>query len=321
MAKQATAAPVLRDDRKGWHGFWLRFKRNKWLHLMMVLPMAYIIIFQYLPMYGLQIAFRDYRARAGIWGSEWVGLANFREFFGYYKWPTIVKNTLGLSLYSLVVGFPIPIVLALMIHVNEHKRLKKLAQNISYIPHFISTVVMVGILFQVLNPVTGIVGSVSRYFGVSTTTDFRYSNEAFRHLYVWSGVWQNMGWSTIIYVSALSSVSQELHEAATIDGASRLRRVFSVDLPAIMPTVAIMLILRFGSIMSVGYEKVFLMQSSLNLDTSEIISTYVYKFGLGENKLSYGAAVNLMNSVINTTLLLLVNKIASVITDDEVGLL
>ncbi len=321
MTQQTTKTLIPLSQRKGLGAFWMRFKKNKWLHLMMFLPIAYFIIFNYVPMYGLQIAFRDYKTRAGIWGSEWVGLEHFKTFFEYYKWGTIVKNTLVISMYSLVVGFPIPIILALIIHVNENEKLKKVTQNLSYIPHFISTVVLVGILMQVMNPVTGIVGSIARMFDINITSDFRYSNESFRHLYVWSGVWQGMGWGTIIYTSALSSVSQELHEAATIDGASRLRRVFSVDLPSILPTIAVMLIMRFGSIMSVGYEKVFLMQSNLNLETSEIISTYVYKFGLGENNLSYGSAVNLMNSVINTSLLLLVNWITNRLTDNEVGLI
>lgn len=287
---------------------------------MIIFPLAYVVIFHYLPMYGLQMAFRDYKPRSGIWGSEWVGLGNFREFFNYYKWPNLVKNTLAISLYQIAAGFPIPVLLALVLHVNEFGPLKKLAQNISYIPHFISTVVMVGLLFQLLNPVSGLWGAIQRLFGLHNYVDLMANKDTFRHLYVWSGIWQSMGWSTIIYVSALSSVSQELHEAAKIDGASRWRRVLSVDLPAILPTVSIMLILRFGHVMGVGYEKVYLMQNTLNLSQSEVISTYVYKTGLGNNEFSYGTAISLMNSVINTSMIILVNWITNRLTDNEVGL-
>lgn len=291
------------------------------LHLMMFLPVLYYFLFNYLPLYGLQIVFRDYRPKAGITGSEWVGLANFRKFFAYYRWGQITWNTLAVSLYSLAVGFPIPIILALFLHVNEHKALKKLAQNVSYIPHFISVVVMIGLLWQVLNPISGLIAGLRNTFGITgANMDIRTEEGAFRHLYVWSGVWQNMGWSTIMYVAALAGVSQELHEAAKIDGASRWRRVLSVDIPAIAPTIAIMLILRFGSVMSVGHEKVYLMQSSLNLNKSEVISTYVYKRGIGKAQMSYGAAVGVMNSVINTAMVILVNKIANWVSDGEAGL-
>ena len=300
--------------------FSIYMKKYWMLHAMMLLPMLYYFLFNFLPLYGLQIVFRDYKPRAGIIGSEWVGLANFQKFFAYYKWPQITWNTLAISLYSIFVGFPIPILLALMIHVNENKALKKISQNISYIPHFISVVVMVGLLWQILNPFSGLLAAVGNIFGIVIRTDIRTNVDAFRHLYVWSGVWQNMGWSTIMYVAALAGVSQELHEAAKIDGASRWRRVLSVDIPAIAPTIAIMLILRFGSIMSVGHEKAYLMQSTLNADKSELISTYVYKRGIGQNQMSYGAAVGIMNSVINSAMVILVNKIAGWLSDGEAGL-
>ena len=298
----------------------VRFKRNWMLHLMMVLPMFYYFLFEALPIYGVQIAFRDYRPRQGIFGSEWVGLDNFMEFFRYRNWGQITWNTIAISLYQIVAGFPIPIILALIIHINENKLLKKFTQNLSYIPHFISVVVLVGILDSIFSPLSGIVALVQQAFGIYSTTDIRTSEEAFRHLYVWSGIWASMGWGAIMYVSALSGVSTELHEAAKIDGASRLKRVMCVDLPAIAPTIAIMLILRFSSVMSVGYQKVYLMQHSLNLDVSEVISTYTFKRGLGDNKLSYSSAVGLMNSVINTTLMVTVNKVANVLSDGEAGL-
>ena len=307
-------------EQTGLQRFINTFSKNWQLHLMILLPFAYLAIFHYLPMYGLQIGFRDYSARGGIWGSEWVGLGQLAKFFEYYRWHNIVWNTLAISLYSILAGFPIPIVLALVIHVNTYKGLKKVAQNISYIPHFISVVIMVGILNTVLNPISGMFGAITRLTGGDYMTDIRGSETAFRHLYVWSGIWQSMGWSTIIYVSALSAVPDELHEAAKLDGASRLRRVWSVDLPTILPTVAIMLIMRFGSVMSVGYQKAYLMQNSMNIRVSEIISTYVYKMGLGKNNLSYGSAVGLMNSIVNTTMVVVVNWITNVLTDNEMGL-
>lgn len=298
---------------------WVVFKKDWQLDLMILLPLIYVLVFHYAPMFGLQIAFRDYSPRDGIVGSEWVGLENFIKFFRNYKWSQYVLNTLKISLYSIFVGFPIPIILALLIHINEHPKLKKLVQNVSYVPHFISVVVMVGILNQVLNPFGGLWGSLCTQFGWEAI-DLRAMPEAFIHLYVWSGVWQSMGWNTIIYISALSSVSEELHEAARLDGASRWKRIIHVDLPAIMPTICIMMIMRFGSVMSVGYEKVYLMQNSLNLEQSEVISTYVYKYGIGKNDMSYGTAVGMMNSVINTILVILVNWITNKMSDGENGL-
>lgn len=314
------ATQMLIRDRSPWQRFLINFKKNWMLHLMILLPLVYVIIFCYAPMFGLQIAFRDFRIRRGIWGSDWVGFGNFARFFSNWKWPQYVRNTVTISLYSILVGFPIPIILALFLHVNEHNILKKLTQNVSYIPHFISTIVMVGIINAVFNPFNGLWGAVQNLLGLDIKTDIRANPDAFYHLYVWSGVWQSMGWSAIMYVSALSAVPMELHEAAKIDGASRWRRVLSVDLPAIMPTVSIMLILRFGSIMGVGYEKVFLMQNDLNITKSQVISTYIYREGLSKNNLSYGTAVGLMNSVINTGMVILMNWITNKLSDGEQGL-
>ena len=314
-------SPLAVKQLSSWQQFLIRVRKNWQLHLLVALPILYVIVFYYFPMYGLQIAFRDFKPRAGIWGSEWVGFKHFITFFKAYNFFQIISNTLLISLYNIFVGFPIPIILALMLHVSERKILKKLTQNVSYMPHFISTVVLVGIINQILNPVCGVVGTFYHMFGgIGVAPDIRASAGAFRHLFVWSGVWQQMGWSTIIYVAALSGVSSELHEAAELDGASRWKRVLNVDLPAILPTVSIMLILRFGSVMSVGYEKVYLMQNDLNLSTSEVISTYVYKTGLGKMQMSYGTAIDLFNSIINTTLLLTVNTITRKLTSGEQGL-
>ena len=330
--------------------FLYNFKRNWQLHAMIALPLAYIIIFAYLPMYGIQIAFRDYSAKLGITQSEWVGLQHFFSFFSKREWTRYVGNTLTISLYSLAASFPIPIILALFLHVNERPVLKKITQNISYIPHFISTVVMIGIINQVFKPFNGLIASLTTmiYEGIdkmiapgginggfetflagiseklylSTIQDIRINPDAFYHLYVWTGVWQGMGWSAIMYVAALAGVPLELHEAAKIDGASRWRRVLSVDLPAIMPTVCILLILRFGSIMGVGHEKIYMMQlSGAPASKSEVISTYVYKNGVANaNNYSFGSAVGLMNSVINTSMVLLVNWITDKLSDGEAGL-
>ena len=200
---------------------WVAFKKDWQLDLMILLPLIYVLVFYYAPMFGLQIAFRDYSPRDGIIGSDWVGFDNFVKFFRNYKWTQYVLNQVKISLYSIFVGFPLPIFLALLIHLNEHPKLKKLVQNISYIPHFISVVVMIGILNQVLNPFGGLWGTICTHFGWNAV-DLRAMPEAFIHLYVWSDVWQSMGWNTIIYISALSSVSEELHEAARLDGAGRL---------------------------------------------------------------------------------------------------
>lgn len=320
MAKSPALVARKAVEQTGFQKFWTTFLKNWQLHLMILLPFAYLIVFHYAPMYGLQIAFRHYTPRAGIWNSEWVGLGQFADFFSYYLWDEVIWNTLALSLYSILAGFPIPVVLALVIHVNTYKGLKKITQNIAYIPHFISVVIMVGILNTILNPISGMLGAITRMTGGDYMSDIRGSEKAFRHLYVWSGIWQTMGWNSIIYVSALTAVPDELHEAAKLDGASRLRRVWSVDLPTIMPTVAIMLIMRFGTIMSVGYQKAYLMQNSMNIRVSEIISTYEYKYGIASNNLSYGSAVGLMNSFVNTAMVVLVNWITNKLTDNEMGL-
>lgn len=320
MSKSTVASTVDLIPRTGLPRFWLNFKRHWQLHLMLLFPAIYILIFSYGPLYGLQIIFKDYSARAGIWGSEWVGLKHYTKFFGLREWPQLVRNTIVLSLYSMVTYFPIPIILALILHVNTNKGLKKVVENISYIPHFISLVIMVGIINTVLSPVSGLVAYFNRLFGVQQYSDVRSSPDAFIHLYTWTDVWQGAGWKTIMYVSALAAVPDELHEAAKIDGASRLRRVFAIDLPTILPTVAIMLILQFGGLMNVGYQKAYLMQNALNEPASEIISTYVYKRGIRNGQMSFGSAIGQLNAVINTALVFVVNKITNLLTDNEMGL-
>ncbi len=308
--------------QKGFARFKKNFLRDRQLYLLIIIGIAPFILFHYGPMYGVQIAFRDYRIADGIIGSRWVGLKWFEEFLTDPNFKRIFINTLMISLYSLVT-FPLPIIMALLFNAMRKQRYKSVAQTISYMPHFISMTVFVGILNLILSPTSGIYGNVFRLLGGNGyPTDFRTLAGSFRHLYIWSGVWQGMGWQTILYTSALSAVSSELHEAACLDGASRFKRIIHVDLPAIMPTIAIMLILRMGGLISVGFEKAYLMQSPLNLSTSELISTYVYKRGLSDfRRFSYGTAVSLFNTAINITLMLITNYTSKKVTENEVSVI
>ncbi len=292
---------------------WRLALRSWQLYLFLLIPLAYILVFCYYPMAGVQIAFKKYNMSKGIWGSPWVGLKNFQRFFASYQFKRVITNTLVISFYSLLASFPIPVLLALGLNAMRSERYRKIIQNVIYIPHFISTIVLIGILYQMMNPRAGVYGIV-----YSALHDGAYAPNVvgqastFRHFYVWSGVWQSMGWSSIIYIAALAGVDRELHEAAQIDGASRVQRLWHVDVPHILPTVSIMLILRMGSIMSVGFEKVYLMQNNLNLPVSEVISTYVYKVAMasGTSDFSYSTAIGTFNSVINLLLLVVVNGIS-----------
>ena len=301
---------------RGFQLFLRNFKRCWQLHLIMVAPLIYLALFEYLPLYGIQIVFKDYNSRQGIWNSPWVGLENFYRFFEDRLWFRYVWNTFYLSFYNILT-FPIAIIFALILHVNEHKILKKVTQNVSYIPHFISTVIMVGMLQQLLHPMSGLLGAFANQFGWKNVPNVLQDPEYFADLYVWSGKWQSFGWSAILYVAALSNVPSELHEAATLDGASRLHRVWYVDLPTIMPTVTMMFIMQFGGILSVGYDKVLLMQNDVNKTASEVISTYVYRQGIGSNKMSYATAISLLNTCINTGMMFLMNGIVKLLGDED----
>lgn len=287
------------------------FRRNWELYLLISIPMLYLILFKYVPMYGVQIAFRDYKVGLGILESEWVGLKHFVKFLTNYKFKSIMWNTIIISLYSLCT-FPLPVILALLLNYIKNQFFKKSVQMITYAPHFISTVVMVGVLIQFFDARNGMFNQIIGLLG-GDAKNYLAKVEYFRHIYIWSGVWQSLGYNSIMYIAALSGVSPELHEAAIIDGANIRQRIWHVDLPSILPTISIMLILRCGSILSVGYEKIYLMQNSLNLSQSEIISTYVYKQGLESAipQYSYSTAVGLFVSVINLIMLLTVNKITS----------
>ncbi len=286
------------------------------IYLLLIIPVVYIIIFAYLPMTGLVIAFKDYSITKGILDSNWVGMENFNKFFHSYKFWQVLKNTLVISFYSLLVSFPIPLLFALLLNAFPMKRYAKSIQTITYIPHFISTVIMVGLITQLLNYRTGIYGSLFSLITGGAAPNILASGPLFKHIYVWSGVWQNTGYNAIIYIAALASIDPSLHEAAMIDGASRFQRIRYVDFPGILPTATILLILAAGNVMNIGFEKVLLMQNDLNLNYSEIISTYVYKVGLasGVTDFSLSTAISLFNSVINFTLLVSVNWLSKKIS-------
>lgn len=291
----------------------LQMWKSRDYYLMLLPAVLYVLLFCYAPLYGLQIAFKNYKVSLGVAGSPWIGFRNFTDFFQSYYFVKLLKNTLVLSLYSLAVSFPIPIIVALIL--NELKgKFKKFTQTILYAPHFISLVVVVSILNVMLSPSQGVVNTILEMLGMER--NYFMANPAyFPHLYVWSGVWQGMGWGAIIYLAALSSVDPSLHEAADIDGATRMQKILHINLPTIMPTIIIMLILRIGNIVSVGYEKVYLMQNDMNIETAEIISTYVYKRGLLDSNYSFSAAVGLFNNVINVILVLLANWISKKVSE------
>ena len=299
-----------------------KIKRNPlkdWdLYLFLLLPILYVIIFKYVPMGGLVVAFKDYKVRLGIWGSKWVGFDQFIRFFDSYMFKDVMVNTLVLSFYVLIVSFPIPVIFALTINSLRNERFKKVTQTIVNLPHFISTVVMVGILMMVFHSRQGIYGNLVHIITGEYPKDLFASPQAFRHFYVWSGVWQNFGWNSIIYTAALSTVNPSYHEAAQLDGASRFQRVLYVDLPAIIPTIVTMLILRMGSVLTLGFEKVFLLQNELNQSASQVISTYVYQMGIsstGAGNFSYATAIGMFNNVVEFILVVLVNKISKKVSE------
>lgn len=287
-----------------------RIRRHAQLYIIVALPFAFLVTFNYWPMVGAQIAFRNYNPVQGIWGSPWTGLSEFRQFAqSPYFWTTI-RNTLTLSVYSLIVGTPASLILALAINEVKHARFKRLAQMVTYAPYFISIVVLVGMIDLILAPQGSLLAQTLRLFGVHQAPDLLGSPGDFPSLYVWSGVWQTTGYSAVIYLAALSAVNPELYDAARLDGASRPQKIHYVDFPTILPVVIIVLILSVGGVLSVGFEKDYLMQNPLNLSNSEIISTYVYKTGLLSGNFSFATAVGIFNSVVGFVLLLITNLVA-----------
>ncbi len=296
--------PAFPHQKKTWRNIVMSWR----LYVLILPALIYVFIFSYIPMYGIQLAFKNYRTNLGIWGSPWVGLKHFIRFVQFPNFWKIIRNTLSLSLYSLLT-FPCSVIFALLINELNHRTFKRIVQMVSYAPYFISTVVICSMLTLFLNRETGVLTDLFVLFGMQRT-DLLTNSSAFPSIYVWSGVWQGLGWSTIIYLSALSSVSQEMIEAATIDGANHIQIITHINIPVIMPTIVIMLILSCCCILSVGFEKVFLLQNPLNLDRSQIISTYVYEVGIAGGQFSYSAAIGLFNTVVNLVLISLVNQIA-----------
>lgn len=289
----------------------ISLKRNWQLYLLLIPVVANFVVFHYVPMTGIQIAFKNFTLNDGIWGSEWIGFDHFVRFFTTYNFWTILKNTLFLSLLSLVFSFPLSICLALVLNEIQNKKLNSTLQTIFFAPHFVSTVVVVGMMQAFLSPTSGIINILLQNLGLIEEGIYFTKLEGwFRPMYIISGLWQNMGWSAAIYLSALTAIDTELYDAAAVDGASKWKQLRYITIPCIWPTIVIQLILKCGHIMSVGYEKVLLMQASTNLSVSQIISTYVYSKGISSQQYDYGTAVGLFNSVINLIILLAVNRIA-----------
>lgn len=298
--KRAGGKPVLKRIGSYWQ-----------LYLMLLIPVALTIIYKYIPMYGIQIAFRDYKASRGMFGSEWVGLKWFERFFSSPNCFRMIKNTVVLSFYGLLWSFPIPIILALMINQLRFKRFKRTVQTILYAPHFISIMVVCGMLRVFLSPSGGLINLIA-----GTSVDFLSEASAFRTIYIASGIWQDAGWGIIVYMATLANIDVSHYEAARIDGASMFQRIKYIDLPELIPQIVLMLIMSASSLMNVGFEKVFLLQTDLNKATSDVIAVYVYQQGIENAKYSYSTAVGLFNTVVNVILLIIVNKITSKVSED-----
>ena len=305
VSKKKTPLLLLRQD----------VKRNKHVYLILLPVVLYYFVFQYMPMYGALIAFKDFRPARGIWGSPWVGFKHFRDFFGSYFFGRLLRNTLSLSLYSLIFGFPAPIILALLLNELRIGWYKKIVQTITYIPHFISIVIICGIIVNFVKQdgiISLLVMHITGYNG-----NLLLKPGYFRPIYVISGIWQQIGWSSIIYLATLAGINAEMYEAARIDGAGRWKQTWYITLPSLLPTIMILLILRIGDLMNVGYEKVMLLYNTGIYETADVISTFVYRRGILEAQYSFSAAVDLFNSAINCTLVVLANKLSKKMTDNS----
>ena len=277
----------------------------------MLLPvLLYYLVFHYLPMYGAVIAFQDFNPVKGVFGSKWVGLENFTDFFSSVYFGRLIFNTVAISVLEIVFGFPAPIILALLINELRWNPFRRLVQTVTYLPHFISVVVVVGVLFDFLARD----GLVNQLLASPNPINFMQDPDWFRQLFVGSGIWQHLGWSSIVYLAAITAVDPQLYDAAKVDGANRFRQIWHVTIPGILPTIVILLVLRLGSVMSVGYEKIILMYNPLTYETADVISTYVYRRGILQADFGFSAAVGLFNSVINFALLLIANRVSKRLT-------
>ena len=289
-----------------------RLLDNWQLYALLLIPVVLTVVYKYIPMYGIQIAFRDFKASRGYLGSEWVGWYWFQRFFSAPTFGRMIKNTVLISLYSLLWSFPVPIILSLMINQLRNAKYKRVVQTVLYAPHFISVMVICGMIKIFLSPSGGLLNLI-----LGTEIDFLTQSSAFRTIYVASGIWQDAGWGCIIYLATLANVDPGLYEAAKVDGASVFQRIRNIDLPALLPMAILNLIMAAGGLMNVGFEKVWLLQTDLNKATSDVIAVYVYEQGIQNAKYSYSTAVGLFNTVVNIALLLIVNKIASKASDVE----
>lgn len=292
-----------------------QLKRTKQLWLFVLPAVTMVTIFNYIPMYGVVMAFQDFTPSRGFSGSPWVGLKHFARFFNSYTSSSTIRNTVLLSLESLLWTFPIPIIFALLLNQVSHSRFKRAVQTVTYMPYFISTVVLISIVNLFLSPYRGFYGAIVSLSGLKDPIDPLTNPAFFRTVYIGSTIWQTTGYQSIIYIAALAGVDPTLHEAAKIDGASRWQRVLHIDLPTLMPTVSIMFIMACGNIMNVGFEKAYLLQNKLNLNVAEVLQTYVYKVGLVNGQYSFSAAINLFSTVINIILLLMMNQIVKKFSD------
>ena len=283
-----------------------KIKSNIPLYVLLFPSIILLIMFAYIPMLGLVIAFKDYSPANGILNSPWAGFKYFTQFFNSVQFGTTMMNTLKISIYSILVGFPLPILLALLCNQLRAGKFKKVFQVTTYLPHFISTMVMCGMIILFLSPNSGLIANIFKSLGW-TMPNLLSKPDSFAGVYVWSDVWQHIGWDSIIYLAALSAIDPTYYEAATMDGASRIQKILNIDLPLLLPTAMILLILRAGSLLSIGFEKVLLLQNPLNLAGSEVISTYVYKVGMQNFQYSYSTAIGLFNTVVNLIILLSVN--------------
>ncbi len=307
MAVSVNVKPVLAPGKS----LKRRILDNWQLYAMLLVPVVLTVIYKYIPMYGIQIAFRDYKASRGMWGSEWVGLEWFERFFTAPTCGRMIKNTILLSFFSLLWSFPIPIILALMLNQLRFQRFKRLTQTVLYAPHFISTMVICGMIRIFLSPSGGLVNLI-----VGTSIDFLTEASAFRTIYIASGIWQDAGWGVIVYMATLANVDTSLYEAAKVDGASMFQRILHIDIPELTSIMVLNLIMSAGGLMNVGFEKVWLLQTDLNKATSDVIAVYVYQQGIENAKYSYSTAVGLFNTAVNIILLIVVNKIAGKISED-----
>lgn len=295
------------------HRTFVKLKKTWVLYLFVLPAFVYILVLHYFPMYGLQMAFQDYDPMKGFAGSEWVGFSQFTEFFQSYQFGDLIRNTFLLSLYGIVAGFPLPILYALLLNYIPGNRFRKASQMITYAPHFISTVVFCGMVWLFMAQ-DGIINNLLGLIGINGP-DYMGIPSAFPHIYVWSGVLQGFGFGSIIYISALSGVSPELHEAAIVDGATKLQRMVHIDLPSIAPTAIILLIMSAGNLLSVGFEKAFLLQNAVNMEYSEVISTYTYRIGIQGTQFSYASAIGLFNNMFSFIVLIIVNRISGKVSE------